>query len=99
MLRPVRDHRRNNGRRYDPINLWSLIALSGGFLLYQGAIVLIHPAVVDGHAMGAEVVGRLLRQQFIWGGGLALAHGLWLQRRHAISTFDQFPREGNEQDG
>ena len=79
--------------------LWSLIALSGGFLLYQGAIVLIHPAVVDGHAMGAEVVGRLLRQQFIWGGGLALAHGLWLQRRHAISTFDQFPREGNEQDG
>ena len=56
--------------------------------------MLIHPAVVDGHAMGAEVVGRLLRQQFIWGGGLALAHGLWLQRRHTISTFDQFPREG-----
>ena len=79
--------------------LWSLIALSGGFVLYQGAIVLIHPAVVDGHAMGAEVVGRLLHQQFIWGGALALAHGLLLRCRHTIPTFDQFPREGNEQDG
>ena len=59
--------------------LWSLLALTGGFLLYQGTIALVDPVIVDGHTLGADVITGLLRQQLVWGGALALGHGLWLR--------------------
>ena len=61
--------------------LWSLLALTGGFLLYQGTIVLVYPVIVDGHTMGADVITGLLRQQLAWGGALMLGHGLWMQSK------------------
>ena len=59
--------------------LWSLLALMGGFLLYQGTIALVYPVIVDGHSLGAEVIGRLLQQQLAWGGALAAGHAVWLR--------------------
>ena len=59
--------------------LWSLLVLTGGFLLYQGTIALVYPVIVDGHTLGADVITELLRQQLVWGGALALGHGLWLR--------------------
>ena len=59
--------------------LWSLLALTGGFLLYQGTIALVYPVIVDGHSLGAEVIGGLLQQQLAWGGALAAGHALWLR--------------------
>ena len=59
--------------------LWSLLALMGGFLLYQGTIALVYPVIVDGHSLGAEVIGGLLQQQLAWGGALAAGHALWLR--------------------
>ena len=61
--------------------LWSLLALVGGFLLYQSTIVLVYPVIVDGHTMGADVITGLLRQQLAWGGALMLGHGLWMQSK------------------
>ena len=61
--------------------LWSLLALVGGFLLYQGTIILVYPFIVDGHTMGADVITGLLRQQLAWGGALMLGHGLWMQSK------------------
>ena len=61
--------------------LWSLLALVGGFLLYQSTIVLVYPVIVDGHTMGADVITELLRQQLAWGGALMLGHGLWMQNK------------------
>ena len=65
--------------------LWSLLALTGGFLLYQGTIALVYPVIVDGHSIGADVITGLLHQQLVWGGALALGHGLWL-RLNIIQT-------------
>ena len=59
--------------------LLSLLALTGGFLLYQGTIALVYPVIVDGHTLGADVITGLLLQQLIWGGALALGHCLWLR--------------------
>ena len=59
--------------------LWSLLALTGGFLLYQGTIALVYPVIVDGHSLGAEVIGGLLQQQLAWGGALAAGHAVWLR--------------------
>ena len=66
--------------------LWSLLALTGGFLLYQGTIALVYPVIVDGHSLGAEVIGGLLRQQLAWGGALAAGHALWLRSIFGSTT-------------
>ena len=59
--------------------LWSLLALTGRFLLYQGTIALVYPVIVDGHTLRADVIIGLLRQQLVWGEALALGHGLLLR--------------------
>ena len=56
--------------------LWSLLAMTGGFLLYQGTIALVYPVIVDDHSLGAEVIGELPQQQLAWGGALAAGHAL-----------------------
>ena len=68
--------------------LWMAIALLGGFILYQGLIVLASPVLADGHWMGWNVVVRLFIKQLMWAGAIALCHSLWLKVtiRRALSS-------------
>lgn len=68
--------------------LWIAIALFSGFALYQGLIMLAHPAMADGHFMGWEIIAKLFVKQVMWTGVIALGHGvaLWRQLSQLRST-------------
>jgi hypothetical protein len=59
---------------------WVMLALIGGFALYQGLIMLAYPMLANGHTMGWDVIARLFRKQVIWTGAIALGHGALFQR-------------------
>lgn len=59
---------------------WMAIALLGGFVLYQGLIMLAFPLLSDGHQMGWDIVGKLFVKQLVWAGAIALGHSLLLKR-------------------
>ncbi|MEM7773411.1 MAG: hypothetical protein AAGA75_22540 [Cyanobacteria bacterium P01_E01_bin.6] len=61
--------------------LWMAIAVLGGFVLYQGLIMLAFPLLADGHRMGWDIVSRLLLKQLSWTGAIALGHSLLLKQR------------------
>ncbi|QEY31441.1 hypothetical protein EVJ50_03415 [Synechococcus sp. RSCCF101] len=63
--------------------LWCVIALVGGFVLYQGLISLAYPVILDGHFMGLDVVASVFRKQAVWAGGMALGHGLLMRLQMA----------------
>lgn len=58
---------------------WVAIALIGGFVLYQGLIMLAYPMLADGHFMDWEIIVKLFIKQVIWAGTISLGHGalLW----------------------
>ncbi len=60
--------------------LWVAIALIGGFVLYQGLIMLAYPVLADGHVMGWEIIAKLFINQVMWTGAIALGHGVLLWR-------------------
>ena len=60
--------------------LWMAIAILGGFVLYQGLIVLASPVLADGHWMGWDIVVRLFIKQLSWAGAIALCHTLLIKR-------------------
>ncbi|MBE7381524.1 MAG: hypothetical protein F6J95_008965 [Leptolyngbya sp. SIO1E4] len=64
---------------------WMAIATLGGFVLYQGIIMLALPGLTEGHSMGWDIVGRLFLQQLTWVGAIALGHGLLLWRMLAAT--------------
>jgi predicted membrane protein len=64
--------------------LWLAIAVIGGFLIYQGSIMLAYPALAAGHTMGWEVMASLFRKQMIWAIAIALLHGLLLRRQMTL---------------
>ena len=43
--------------------LWIVIALLGGFFLYQGLIVSAYPAIADGHFMSWEIISKRFVKQ------------------------------------
>ncbi|MEB3213336.1 MAG: hypothetical protein VKL39_18445 [Leptolyngbyaceae bacterium] len=61
--------------------VWVAIALIGGFVLYQGLIMLAYPVIADGHFMGLDIIAKLFVKQAMWTGAIALGHGalLWQQ--------------------
>lgn len=61
--------------------LWIAIALLGGFVLYQGPIMLAYPAMADGHFMSGEIIAKLFVKQAMWTGAIALGHGVGLWRQ------------------
>ncbi|MEO0647670.1 MAG: hypothetical protein AAFZ17_16185 [Cyanobacteria bacterium J06650_10] len=61
--------------------LWIAIALLGGFVLYQGLIMLAYPVIADGHFMSWEIISNLFVKQVMWTGAIALGHGLGLLRQ------------------
>jgi hypothetical protein len=63
--------------------LWVAIALIGGFLLYQGLIMLAYPILADGHFMSLDIIAQLFVKQVMWTGAIALGHGAWLWRHLA----------------
>ena len=60
--------------------LWVAIALIGGFVLYQGLIMLAYPVIADGHFMGLDIIAKLFVKQAMWMGAIALGHGALLWR-------------------
>lgn len=60
--------------------VWVAIACISGFVLYQGLMMLVSPMLADGHLMNWDVVAKLFRKQVVWGGALALGHGVLLWR-------------------
>jgi hypothetical protein len=60
--------------------LWVALALIGGFVLYQGLMVLAYPLLADGHFMGWEIIVKLWIKQVMWAGAIALGHGVLLWR-------------------
>lgn len=60
--------------------LWVAIALIGGFVLYQGLILLAYPAMADGHFMGFDVIAKLFVKELMWTGTIALGYGAMLWR-------------------
>ncbi|NER83366.1 MAG: hypothetical protein F6K42_28200 [Leptolyngbya sp. SIO1D8] len=64
--------------------LWVVIAVIGGFILYQGLIMLAHPLLADGHPMSWDIIAKLFRKQVIWAGAIALGHGALLWRKMTI---------------
>lgn len=60
--------------------LWVAIALIGGFVLFQGPILLLYPVLADGHFMDWGIVAKLFQKDAIWTGAIALGHSLLLWR-------------------
>ena len=60
--------------------LWVVIALIGGFVLYQGLIMLAYPVMADGHSMGWDIIAKLFVKHVMWTGAIALGHGALLWR-------------------
>lgn len=60
--------------------LWLAIALIGGFVLYQGLIILAYPVIADGHFMGLDIIAKLFVKELMWAGAIALGHGALLWR-------------------
>lgn len=60
--------------------LWLGIALLGGFILYQGIIVLAFPVLAEGHQMGWGIIGKLFLKQLLWTGAIAVGHAFLLKR-------------------
>lgn len=60
--------------------LWVAIALIGGFVLYQGLIMLAYPVVMDGHFIGLDMIAKLFIKELMWTGAIALGHGVLLWR-------------------
>mgnify|MGYP005863766311 CR=1 FL=1 len=61
--------------------LWVAITFIGGFVLYQGLIMLAYPVIADGHFMGLDIVAKLFVKQVMWTGAIALGHGVLLWRQ------------------
>jgi hypothetical protein len=60
--------------------LWVVIALIGGFVLYQGLIMLAYPVIADGHFMGLDIIAKLFVKALMWTGAITLGHGAMLWR-------------------
>lgn len=60
--------------------VWVAIALIGGFVLYQGLIMLAYPVIADGHFMGLDIIAKLFVKQVMWTGAIALGYGVLLWR-------------------
>ena len=58
--------------------LWVAIALIGGFVLYQGPIMLAQPVLADGHFMSLDILAKLFVKQVTWTGAIAVGHGVLL---------------------
>jgi hypothetical protein len=69
--------------------LWGAIALIGGFVLYQGLIMLAYPVIADGHFMGLDIIAQLFVKQVMWTGAIALGHGVLLWRHLSQWRFAQ----------
>jgi hypothetical protein len=71
--------------------LWSAIALVGGFVLYQGLILLAYPLISDGHFMEWTIVLRLFVKQGFgdqtptWSGAIALGYNFLLWRTQSAT--------------
>ncbi|NEP55169.1 MAG: hypothetical protein F6K65_42855, partial [Moorea sp. SIO3C2] len=61
--------------------LWMGIAVLGGFVLYQGLILLAYPLIADGHFMAWDIVAKLFMKEAVWAGAIALGHGIGLWRQ------------------
>ncbi|MBP0026851.1 hypothetical protein [Roseofilum sp. Guam] len=72
--------------------LWNLIALIGGFVLYQGLILLAYPLLSDGHFMDSAIVWRLFVKQMTWGGAIALGYNLLLWRTQNVTLSKTHPQ-------
>lgn len=63
---------------------WEMVAVTVGFVLYRGPILLAYPLMADGHAMGWDVVAKIFGEQVIWAGAIALGHGALLRRQMTL---------------
>lgn len=69
---------RSSGRGHA---IWQAVVLIAGVALYDGMILLAHPLLADGHAMGWATLLAVVRKQVVWAGAIALGHGWLLHRR------------------
>lgn len=69
--------------------LWAVIAVLGGFVLYQGLIMLAYPVMADGHFMSWKIISQLFVKQMVWAGAITLGHGLGLWRQLSKLRFMQ----------
>lgn len=69
--------------------LWVAIAVLGGFVLYQGLIMLAYPVIADGHFMSWEIIAKLFVKQVVWAGAINLGHGVGLWRQLSQLRFMQ----------
>ena len=53
--------------------LWLVISVIGGYLLYQGAIILI-AQLMGGHGLTSAILSRIFLKNCLWGLGLSLIH-------------------------
>ncbi len=53
--------------------LWLVISVIGGYILYEGAIIVI-AQLMGGHALTLAVLWRIFLKNFLWGMGLSLIH-------------------------
>ena len=66
--------------------LWIAIATLGGFMLYQGMILLAFPWLAGGHTMDWDIVGKLFSKQTTWVGAIAIGHSFLLWYKSMSST-------------
>ncbi|ACB54168.1 hypothetical protein cce_4820 [Crocosphaera subtropica ATCC 51142] len=54
--------------------LWLVISVIGGYLLYQGAII-VFAQLMGGHSLTLAILWRIFLKNCLWGIGLSLIHG------------------------
>jgi len=56
--------------------LWTGVAAVGGFVLFEGMILLALPLIADSHSLSWGILLKLFVKETIWTGAIALCHGL-----------------------
>ena len=68
---------------------WEIIAITVGFALYQGLILLVYPLMADGHQMGWDIVASIFSKQVMWAGAITLGHTALLWRQMTLLSLTQ----------
>lgn len=66
--------------------LWLVGAAVGGFVLFEGIILLALPLLTEGHSLGWDILLKLFVKEMIWTGAIALCHSLLVRLAMQRST-------------
>ncbi|GAB4230217.1 MAG: hypothetical protein Kow0049_11950 [Stanieria sp.] len=75
--------------RFQGYLTWLAVSVVGGYVIYQGSIVLI-AQLMNGHGFTAVILGRIFVRDVVWAAVLSVAHGAvtWL----VMQTVSQYFR-------